>query len=357
MKRVSAALLALAVAGCTTTLESGERLYDEGDLLGALEVWSAAPESDPAFKEINARINELKDESDQLVVRYKKQASYYESRSRLAQSILNYRLALKLQKEDPATLRHVQKLARDLATRKTALKKTLGASMDAKNLAAARRDLDRLRTLDPFDPELETAKRQLDVALEAEIKRRLKTGERGLSTANYRAAKHAFKAVLALDPDNESARGYLRYIDIRREIGATGEGTTAPPVFEPFATEAEIRAEGFYQNGLDSEDAQEVYKAIRYYEQALEADSGHALADRRLKALRSQNAKEVPRWIDMGRDAFVKEELQRALEYWDKALLLDPRNDRAKAYKERANRQIENLERLRAEPDVAGAKE
>ncbi|MDH3214371.1 MAG: hypothetical protein OEM05_17995 [Myxococcales bacterium] len=357
MKRVPAALLALAVAGCATTLESGERLYREGDHLGALEVWRAAPEDDPAFEEIAKQIDKVQGEFKQLVVRYKKQASYYESRNRLAESILNYRLALKLQQEDPATLDHVQWLARDLATRKTELKTAYGESMDEKNLAAARRDLDRLRTLDPIDPELETAERQLDAALEAEIKRRLNAGKRGLSTGNFRAAERAFEAVRALDADNESARGYLSYIEIRRESGATAGGAPAPDVFETFATDAEIRAEGFYQNGLDSEHTLDSYKAIRYYEQALKTDSGHAEARRRLVDLRHESAGEVNVWIESGQKKFLEGDLQRALEDWENALLIDPGNERALAYKRRAERQLDNLERLRAEPDVAGPQE
>ena len=58
MRRAPAALLALAVAGCTTTLESGERRYREGDRIGALEIWRAASEDDPAYPIIAERIND-----------------------------------------------------------------------------------------------------------------------------------------------------------------------------------------------------------------------------------------------------------------------------------------------------------
>ena len=53
MRRARAALLALAIAGCTTTLESGERRYREGDRLGALEVWRSASEDDARRAEIS----------------------------------------------------------------------------------------------------------------------------------------------------------------------------------------------------------------------------------------------------------------------------------------------------------------
>ncbi len=48
MTRAIFALVALALAGCGTPLAAGERLYREGDRLGALETWRVIPEDDAA---------------------------------------------------------------------------------------------------------------------------------------------------------------------------------------------------------------------------------------------------------------------------------------------------------------------
>jgi Flp pilus assembly protein TadD len=56
--------------------------------------------------------------------------------------------------------------------------------------------------------------------------------------------------------------------------------------------------------------------------------------------------------IEEGRTHFRNEDLQSALDSWQRALLIDPGNERAQAYAARAVRQLENLERLRSEPDV-----
>jgi tetratricopeptide (TPR) repeat protein len=358
VRRASAALLALAVAGCTTTLESGERRYREGDRIGALEIWRTASESDAGSPVIAKRIAAVEEEFAQLVVRYKKRARYFEEKGRLAESILNYRLALKLQPDDSATLDHVQRLARDLVARKAEDKTAYRESLSEKNMATARHGLERLRVLDPFDPELETDERQLDDALRAEISRGLAAGRRGFSTGNYRAAERAFDAVLELDPENESARGYLSYIaTIRRESQTTGGGPVPFDASAPFATDDEIRAEGFYQNGLAFERAGDLFTAIRHYLRALEADSDHAAARQHLVDLRRQLATEVDPLIEAGRRRFSNEDIQPALDLWRRALLIDPDNERARAYIARARREIENLERLRAEPDVAGGRE
>ena len=57
--------------------------------------------------------------------------------------------------------------------------------------------------------------------------------------------------------------------------------------------------------------------------------------------------------LKAGRTAFREEDLQSALDLWRLALLVDPRNERVIAYIGRAERQLQNLENLRNEPDVA----
>ena len=86
---------------------------------------------------------------------------------------------------------------------------------------------------------------------------------------------------------------------------------------------------------------------------ALKADRAHESARRHLLELRKRLSGRVESLIDAGRTQFKNEDLQAALDSWRRALLLEPGNERAKAYAARAERQLENLELLRAEPDVA----
>jgi tetratricopeptide (TPR) repeat protein len=349
---VSAALLAFTLA-CTTPLQRGERLYHDGDRLGALEVWRAEPDDARESKAIQARITVVETEFERLVVQYKQRARYYEGKERLAEALLNYRLALKLQPHDAETLAHVQLLARTLDTRKTRREESYRAAFDAGDLPAASRQLSALRQLDPFDHELETDERQLQRALRVEIDRRMAEGRNGFASGNHEGSARAFRAALELDPDNESARGYLSYIaTLRREAQASAQ---RPVPFEAggFATDAEIRAEGFYQNALAAEHNGDPYAAIRNDLHALRADPKHTVAREHLDTLRSELAPQVPVLVEEGRTAFKAEDLQSALDLWRRALLLDPANERVIAYIGRAEQQLENLERLRSEPDVA----
>jgi tetratricopeptide (TPR) repeat protein len=354
VKRIACALLALTWAGCGTPLAAGERLYREGDRLAALETWRAIPEDDAGYEKAHERIAVVEEEFQQLVVRYKQRARYFEAKERLAESIVNYRLALKLQPDDAETLAHVQELARKVVSERRALRAQYRADFDAGHLAKAGVSLEQLHTLDPFDPALQVDERELRDGLQESITHLLAVGRRGFSDGNHAAAERAFRSVLEVDPNNESARGYLSYIDTIRRASQTAGNE--PAAFEPpetFASDAEIRAEGFHQNALAAEASGDRFVAIRHDLQALDAYSDHTGARRHLAETRRQLTPQVDILIEEGRTHFRNEDLQSALDSWRRALLVDPGNERAQAYAARAVRQLGNLERLRSEPDVA----
>lgn len=355
MRLRAIAPLACLLAGCTTPLQEGERFYREGDRLRALETWRGIPEDAPNHAEALERIEVVETEFDRLVIQYKQRGRYYEGKERLAESILNYRLALKLQPDDAETLAHVQDLARALSARKAELNRDYREAFTAGDLSRARRRLADLRTSDPFDPDLETDERELRVALRAEVERRMASGRRGFASGNYDASAQAFRAALDLDPDNSSARGYLSYIEtIRRERAAGGEAPAAFQAPDTFASDAEIRAEGFYQNALAAEEAGDLYTAIRNDLRALEADPEHRAAALQLARLRRELKSQVNVLLEAGRTAFREEDLQSALDLWSQALLIDPQNERIIAYIGRAQEQLQNLEQLRATPASMG---
>ena len=232
-------LLLALMLGCATPLDEGEKLYREGDRRGALEVWRAVEPDDPNHSALAERIEKVEQELDTLVVGYVESARLLESEGRLAESVLDFRLALVQQPDDEATLAHVQRLARELVQRKSTLAEEYQLEIERNDLEGARLALTRLRTLDPFDPSYETEERQLVEALNSE----------------WRARRQRYRARLA---------------------------------------------------------------------------------------------GEVEGLVDEGREAFREERLDAALDAWRRALMIDPDNERIQAYIARAERQLENLERLRA---------
>ncbi len=346
--RRAALLLALLGAGCVSPLEQGERLYRQGDRRAALETWRGIPPQHRDRTRAETRIRDVEAEFEQLVEQYRQQAAYFESEGRLAESVLSYRLAHTLQ-PDRETLEKVQVLARRLVELEARHQKEYRTAFDRGQLATARRHLARLRQLDPLDPDLPTHEEELARAFDAEVDRHLARGRRGFFAADYATAEAAFRQVLRLDPGNEAAQGYLAYIDtVRDSSRGRPPAVVEPPRFR--ATDAEIRAEGFYQNALSAERAGDPYTAIRYDLAALAANPSHRGAREHMATLRRRLRPQVDALIESGSTAFAREDLHTALDRWRRALLIQPGNRTARDYVERAEKLLANLERLRAEP-------
>ena len=310
MRFYTLAGLGLLLASCATPYQDAERLYHEGDRLGALERWRGVPEESRDSGRARARIAEVEPEFERLVVQYKERAGEHESRGALAEAVLDYRLALGLQPGDAETLDHVQQLARTLASRKAELGARYEEAFAGGDLAAARGDLEQLRSLDPFDAELESEERNLDEALAAAVESRMQTGRVAFAAGRHGSAARAFRSVLELEPGNEAARGYLSYIaTMRRESQAAGSRPATISDAEALGSDAEVRAEGFHQSALAAERRGEPYAAIRFEIRAIESDPEHATAGRHLAQLRRRLAGEAEALVEAGRIAFREEDL------------------------------------------------
>lgn len=161
MKARAAALALLGLWGCVTPLDQGEEIYRTGDRRGALEFWRAVPADDPRYAETQQRIEEVESEFAEVVRDYQASAQQLETEGRLADALLNYRLALALEPDDPAGWAHVQQLARQLLERKASGELEYRELRASGDLVAAETALKSLRVLDPFDPEFEIEQRQL----------------------------------------------------------------------------------------------------------------------------------------------------------------------------------------------------
>jgi len=354
------AAAALLLAACTTPLERGEQYYRQGDRLGAVELWRQIPPDSHQHATAQQRIVAVEDEYQKLVTRYEQRGLYFERKGRLAEAILSFRVVIKLAPGDTGTLAHVQDLSRQLASRKAELDAGFRSALQQGRLADAQASVEELRRLDPFDPAAESGERAVDEALGAEVERLLAAGRRGFTSGDYPHASDQFRSVLAHDPDNESAQGYLSYIDLVRDTERTrppvvvqGSSRTVARVESPQlrATDGEIRAEGFYRNALAAERAGDGYAAIRHDLRALAASPGHARAREHLAKQRAKLSQDVPGLIEAGRAAFQQEDLQSALDQWHRALLVEPDDERTSQYVARAEKLLQNLEQLRAEPE------
>jgi tetratricopeptide (TPR) repeat protein len=343
----------LLLAACASPLEQGDRLYRQGDLRGALHAWRAVPERSDDHAVAQARLSELELDVEKLADRHQKRGAWFEDHGRLAEAILSYRLALELRPDDRVTLERVQRLSRSLATRKLRHRDAFELAFEKGDLATARREMTALRTLDPFDASRAGGERALDEAVGGEVNRRLRQGRRQFAAGDLAGAEAAFRSALDIEPGNESAQGNLAYLKTIRDIERkSGRSRAAVPPPALGAGDKEIRAEGFYRNALAAERSGDPYKALRYDLAAVKSDPGHRGAREHMTMLRLRLAPRVDGLIEGGRIAFGREDLYGALERWRLALLIDPENERARDWTQRAEHLLANLERLRAEPEV-----
>jgi len=204
---------ALCLAGCVAPGEDGELLYRKGDLRGAIEAWRA----DDADA-LAPRIAQVEGEIDARVQGYIANANALQREGRLAEALLDYRLALELRPDDQAILDHVQQLARAVLV---AAYRDVRAKND---LPAAGQELAKLRRLDPFEPAYETEELRLQAAIDEEARTRqarardarkaqveslVEAGRAAFGDEQLETALDLWRRALMIDPDNERVQAYI----------------------------------------------------------------------------------------------------------------------------------------------------
>lgn len=353
-----ACALLLCVLGCAQAYERGERLYSQGDVPGALDAWRSIPESSREYARAHARLETIEAELAATLARYEKRAEFFEGEGRLAEAVLYYRLALKLDPDRPATLERVQTLFRAQHEQEAAQRERLSRALAAGNLREANAAADKLSRINPFDPGIQIEVRQVYAETGAQVLRSLEDGKRAYANGDRAGAAAAFSRALELDPENEAALGYLSYIrrydqevaqeDQRRRSAAAersaAAGVHAPP--PPTPSSQEILAEGHFRAGQQAEEQGDPYRAIEEYMAALEVDDKHAGARQRLAALRQELQPRLPGLVEQGKHYFQSEDLEKALSVWHDALLIAPDDQRTKENVDRAERILSRLEEI-----------
>lgn len=337
--------------GCAGAYERGDLLYSQGDVGGALAAWRDIPPSSSEYARAHARLETVEAELASSLARYEKRAEFFEDEGRLAEAVLYYRLALKLDPDRPQTLARTQSLYRELRAKQIEERAKLSAALAAGSLQEANESAERLQRLDPFDPSVQIELRQVRAETGAQVLRFLEEGKRAYALGDRTGARVAFEHVLELDPENEAALGYLSYIkrydqevaEQAAERRKTPNNGAPPP---PTVSSEEILAEGRYRSGQRAEEQGDPFRAIQEYKAALRIDKSHAGATKRLNGLRQELAPKVPALYEQGKRYFQDEDLEKALVVWRNALLIAPDDQRTKENVDRAERILSRLEEI-----------
>jgi tetratricopeptide (TPR) repeat protein len=213
------ASVALGIGGCASTAEHGELLYRAGDLRGAIESWRAV-DADALAPRIAAVEAELLARVDGYIA----SAREREREGRLAESLLDYRLALELQPDDEANLAHVQQLAREVVAQRAVLLDAYRQVRARGDLAAAEQALEQLRRLDPFEPAYQTEELRLQAVIAEESRERrarareqraaqveslVEAGRAAFGEEQLETALGLWRRALMIDPENERVQAYI----------------------------------------------------------------------------------------------------------------------------------------------------
>jgi tetratricopeptide (TPR) repeat protein len=330
------------LGACVSPLERGEQFYRQGDVRGAIELWRTVEESHRDYEQIRERLNVVEEQFDRTLKRYEKRALFFESEGQLAEAVLYYRLALKMDPDRAHLLERTQRLVRELAREEAKERAALEAALDSGDLDGASVHAAALARLNPFDPALQLEVRQVRAGIGEQVLRHLEEGRRHYAAGDREKARRAFLTVLALDPRNQSALGYLSYIKQFEALEAEQKIPPAPASI----SRKEILAEGHYRSARTAEDSGELFWALSEYSAALSLNESHEDARRRLETLRARLKPQVPELYELGKRYFQDEDLHNALRAWRRVLLIEPGNQRTRENVERAERILTRLEEI-----------
>jgi tetratricopeptide (TPR) repeat protein len=340
-------LLIAALAGCATPYQRGADLYREGDLRGALDTWRGIDPNQNEHRDAQKQIGMVEAEFGRMLTRYEKRGLFYEGEGRLAEALLSYRLALKLDPAQPELLARVQTLVRSLDERKRSEGKALRDELAGGHLVQAGQHARELEKLDPFSPAIQVDVRQARAELGSEVLKNVEAGTASYNAGAYGRARKSFEKVLELEPENQTALGYLSYIrnfETRARQSEAAESGAYPPDLTP----SEINAEGYFRSASQAEQAQDLFRALQQYNAALRVRPSHTKARAALEALRERMRPQIPELEVTAKRYFQEEDLQNAVLTWKRVLLIDPERQSAANNLERAERMLARLEELQA---------
>lgn len=174
---------------------------------------------------------------------------------------------------------------------------------------------------------------------------------------NYKEALNLFEKVLAEDPTSYEAKRYLLLTkenlkeepSAQKDVEIPEEEETEAPKYatgQKETDEAQAKIEKILERGLSYKERQEYAEAIAEFEKVLNLDPDHAQAKAYLEESREALQKQATFHLNEGIRYFNNQQLEQAIAEWDKVLAINPDNQKARDYQQRAFTMLEKLRTL-----------
>jgi tetratricopeptide (TPR) repeat protein len=221
------------------------------------------------------------------------------------------------------------------AARSAEIQKAFARGMDAfaaDDLVAARNAFAGILRDTPNDEDARAMLRRTRAALSRRVHVLLRDARRSLTERRLDAAATQIEQARALDPDADGLASLAAALERARPVAATrAPEPPRPPAPATSSTLKESELRELYRRGLAALAERRPADAVRYFEIVWSASPKYQRVAEYLKR----------EYLILGLDAYAGGRLDEAVAQWEKALLVDPSDARARGYLTRAQQQLE----------------
>jgi len=302
--------------------DAGAEAFTDGQYSDARDHFLTAVEYDEYDDESRAMAEESKRLLDSSVVALLAQARAHEDRKNFLAAMRTYAQIFRIAPERAETAGELKDVESRLSLYIQNLIDAGDSLRQRKENAGAQRSYELALELDPSN---DTASARLDEMknLSRENVNTILSRARSLLSRNQLdEAQAEYERVLTIEPNNSRARAGLNTILKRRTSVAFDQAKA-------------LYNEGKYQ------------EALPILVDVVQKDDGNSEARRYLEQARRILEPEVEKIFKAGLQLYVKEEYRKAIEMWDKGLLIQPHHADTLEYRKRAEEKLKALEKLK----------
>ncbi len=183
--------------------QRGDTAYQKGDLLTASNEWTAAAQLDPDNQTLQGKLKKVSKSKRVEAIRRQALAAYNARDMQTAMAKINE--VLKIKPKDAATLALKRKIKRQQSSGVKATLANVDKLIKAGKLLQAKRNLERARKADPKNKQVGKQLLIVNTRIDNAIKRNKRTGTDAMRSGDKEAARKAFEAVLAFNPNDREA--------------------------------------------------------------------------------------------------------------------------------------------------------
>jgi tetratricopeptide (TPR) repeat protein len=320
-------------------LSQAEALVADGRSDEALEALATASALDPDRADIRT----------QMVTLLRERGQQTEAAGDFAKALVSYGRALELVPGDSLSVqgqRRCQEASDQRAARSVDVRRQFVDAMTAfagDDLIGARRGFEEVVQTDPNDEDARMMLQRTRQAIDRRVAALLEQADGATRREEFSEAGEMLAQVRGLDPTSprlapaEAAltRAREHKARVSAEAAALARPAGPPPVVASLSTRRLRELDVIYRRGLDAMQQQKSDEALHDWELVWsEAHDFEQVADHLKRE-----------YLTRGMEAFAAGRLQDAVSFWEKALQVDPKDQRARGYLDRA---LKQLERTRA---------